>query len=117
MKISEFQNVMKERFGEEDRRRGPYFLTVVLTSEVGELADAIKKNNQDGIREELADVMFCVVSLANVFDIDLEKEVVEKYVNQSKEKIREKWPEPVEKWKNNNIMLEKFFSTESRNEV
>lgn len=116
MNISEFQNVMKERFGEEDRRRGPYFLTVVLTSEVGELADAIKKNNRDGIREELADVMFCVVSLANVFNIDLEKEVVEKYVNQSKEKIGEKWPEPVEKWKNS-VVLEKFFSTESRNEV
>ena len=116
MNISEFQNVMKERFGEEDRRRGPYFLTVVLTSEVGELADAIKKNDRDGIREELADVMFCVVSLANVFDIDLEKEVVEKYVNQSKEKIREKWPEPAEKWKNN-VMLEKFFSTESGNEL
>ena len=100
MNISEFQNVMKERFGEEDRRRGPYFLTVVLTSEVGELADAIKKNNRDEIREELADVMFCVVSLANVFDVDLEREVVEKYVNQNKEKIREKWPEPMEKWKN-----------------
>lgn len=90
---------MKEQYGEEDKKRGAYFLFVVLTAEVGELADAIKKEKSKSIEEELADIIFCCTALANYFEIDLENAIISKYVRQSKEQISKKWGEPVKEWK------------------
>lgn len=99
MEISNFQRLMKERYGKEDKERGAYFLFVVLSAELGELADALKKEKSKNIGEELADILFCCAALANYFDIDLEKVLVSKYVNQGSEQISRKWGEPVEAWK------------------
>lgn len=57
-----------------------------LTEEVGELSEAIRKNKkkgkEDGIKgtidEELYDVMYYVLALANIYDIDMEKCAYEK---------------------------------------
>ena len=102
MDLRAFQNLMKERYGEEDKRRGAYFLFVVLSAEVGELADALKKEKSKNIEEELADIIFCCTAFANYFEIDLEKALLSKYVEQSKEQISKKWGEPVEEWKGQN---------------
>ncbi|MEM2514562.1 MAG: MazG nucleotide pyrophosphohydrolase domain-containing protein [Candidatus Bathyarchaeia archaeon] len=99
MDFRTFQEQMKEQYGEEDKKRGAYFLFVVLSAEVGELADALKKEKSKNIEEELADIIFCCTALANYFEIDLEKAILSKYINQSKEKISRKWGEPVEEWK------------------
>lgn len=96
MEISTFQKLMNERYGEDDKRRGIYFLTVVLTAEVGELADAIKKNSIEEIREELSDVIFTTISLANFYGIDMEEALISKYVKQSKEQVSKDWEEPIE---------------------
>lgn len=48
--------------------------TLKLVSEVGELADEVLSRNQDGIREELGDVHFCVLSVALLAGIDLESQ-------------------------------------------
>jgi len=61
-----------------------YFLK--LSEEVGELAEALRKNHirADGdsvkgtIDEELWDVMYYVIALANCYDIDLEATIKEK---------------------------------------
>ncbi|MEM2507309.1 MAG: MazG nucleotide pyrophosphohydrolase domain-containing protein [Nitrososphaeria archaeon] len=99
MEISNFQRLMKERYGKEDRERGAYFLFVVLAAEIGELADALKKEKSKNIGEELADILFCCIALANYFGIDLEKVLLSKYVDQSSEQVSSKWGEPVEEWK------------------
>ncbi|MCS7114255.1 MAG: MazG nucleotide pyrophosphohydrolase domain-containing protein [Nitrososphaerota archaeon] len=99
MNFKTFQNIMKEQYGEEDKKRGAYFLFVVLTAEVGELADALKKEKSKNIEEELADIIFCCTALANYFEIDLEKALLFKYVKQSKEQITKKWGESIEEWK------------------
>ncbi len=55
-----------------------YFLKLI--EEVGELAEAIRKNNRmDGdnikgtIEEEISDVLYYIAVIANTYDIDLEK--------------------------------------------
>lgn len=99
MEIGSFQRLMKERYGKEDRERGAYFLFVVLAAEVGELADALKKEEAKEVGEELADISFCCIAHANYFGINLEEVLVSKYVNQSSKQISKKWGEPVEAWK------------------
>lgn len=99
MEIGSFQRLMRERYGREDKDRGAYFLFVVLSAEVGELADALKKEKSKNVSEELADIIFCCVALANYFDIDIEEVLISKYVNKSCEQVSRKWGEPVEGWK------------------
>lgn len=61
-----------------------YFLK--LSEEVGELANAIRKNeiqhNEENIKgtinEELWDVIYYAIAIANCYDIDLEKAIKEK---------------------------------------
>ena len=61
-----------------------YFLK--LSEEVGELAEALRKNHvraddatlKGTIDEELWDVMYYVIALANCYDIDLERVIKEK---------------------------------------
>lgn len=61
-----------------------YFLK--LSEEVGELANAIRKNNtqvytesiKGTVDEELWDVIYYVIAIANCYDIDLEKAIKEK---------------------------------------
>lgn len=59
-----------------------YFLR--LSEEVGELAKAINKNlvRQDGVKntidEEIWDVIYYCIALANCYDIDIEKTIKDK---------------------------------------
>lgn len=61
-----------------------YFLK--LSEEVGELANAMRKNkiqhNEENIKgtinEELWDVIYYAIAIANCYDIDLEKAIKEK---------------------------------------
>lgn len=52
----------------------------VLFEEVGELAEAVRKQDRDGVEEELCDVLFMVLSIANLYDVKPEKMLVEKYI-------------------------------------
>lgn len=52
----------------------------MLFEEVGELAESVRKRDLKGIEEELADVLFMILSLANYFGVELEKKLIEKYV-------------------------------------
>lgn len=64
--------------------KADYFLK--LSEEVGELAKAIRKNQlreQDGqvkgtVDEELWDIIYYTMALANCYDIDLEKTIKDK---------------------------------------
>ena len=60
----------------------------LLNEEVGEVASELKRTwspnydgfSQDDLADELADVLVCLLALANQFDIDLEQALVSKLV-------------------------------------
>jgi NTP pyrophosphatase (non-canonical NTP hydrolase) len=79
MEIREFQKMIRELYYERDSKRGKEKTMLWLVEEVGELAESIRKNDLESIGEEIADVFAWLVSVANLYGIDLEKEVLKKY--------------------------------------
>ncbi|ADB57097.1 MazG nucleotide pyrophosphohydrolase domain-containing protein [Archaeoglobus profundus] len=79
MRIGDFQKLIKELYYERDLKRGKEKTMLWLVEEIGELAEAVRKNDLNSIREEMADVFAWLVSLANLYDVDLESAVKEKY--------------------------------------
>ena len=75
--ISGLQQYIKAKDYRPDLKKD-YFLK--LSEEVGELAEAIRKNNtpankasfKGSVEEEIYDVVYYALAIANVFDIDLE---------------------------------------------
>lgn len=74
--IQGLQSFIREKDFHPDNRQG-YFLKLI--EEIGELAEVIRKNARLGdsggikgtIEEELYDVLYYTLALANVYDIDL----------------------------------------------
>lgn len=60
-----------------DKDRGADKTMLWLIEEVGELAEALRKGEEVG--EEIADVLAWTVSIANLYNVDIEKEVNKKY--------------------------------------
>ncbi len=81
MEISEFQNLIRELYYEKDRRRGKERTLMWLFEEMGELSKAVRENNIKSIKEEIADVIAWVFSLANLYNIDVEEALINKYPN------------------------------------
>jgi NTP pyrophosphatase (non-canonical NTP hydrolase) len=79
MEIREFQELIRELYFERDSKRGKEKTMLWLVEEIGELAEAIRKNDLNSIGEEMADVFAWLVSLANLYGVDLENEVKKKY--------------------------------------
>jgi NTP pyrophosphatase (non-canonical NTP hydrolase) len=79
MKIKDFQKRIKDNFFHKDSRRGGEKTYLWLIEEIGELSSAILHKNIENIGEELADVVAWTVSLANIYNIDLEAELEKKY--------------------------------------
>ncbi len=94
MDLEIFQKEMAKRYAEFDKTSGQFFLMTVLTAEVGELAEAVKNEDSSGVSEELADVVFSAVSIANIYGIDLSKALEEKYTSRSAKEISKTWKEP-----------------------
>lgn len=80
MELKELREKIRDKYYEIDRKSGELFLLAVLFEEVGELAEAVRKRDLKNIEEELADVLFMVLSLANYFGVDVEERLIEKYI-------------------------------------
>ena len=78
MELREFQEIMERTYGGRDRARGTAGTFLWLVEEIGELAEALRKNETAALKEEFADCLAWLVSLANVAGIDME-EAVAKY--------------------------------------
>ena len=78
LKISEFQQMMRQLYFERDKNRGVSKTFCWLIEEIGELAKSINKKNLD-FGAEFADVLAWLCSLANLYEIDLEKVALNKY--------------------------------------
>ena len=86
MDIAEFQQLIRERYYATDSARGAAATFLWFTEECGELAHAIGRlergdGDQANLREEFADVLAWLATLANVTGVDLTEAVREKYVH------------------------------------
>lgn len=73
MKISEFQQLISQKYEKRDRQRGIPATFMWFIEEVGELATALASDNPKNKEEEFADVFAWLCTLANISDVDLEK--------------------------------------------
>jgi len=81
MKISEFQNLIRDLYFKKDNNRGINATFVWLIEEIGEFARILrnKEMNINNASEELADIIAWINSLANLLNIDLESAILKKY--------------------------------------
>ena len=79
MELREFQKMIKEIYFHKDSKRGVERTFLWFVEEVGELSEAIRKNDREAMEEEFADVLAWLASLANLLGVDLEEAAKKKY--------------------------------------
>ncbi|MGA2883838.1 MAG: MazG nucleotide pyrophosphohydrolase domain-containing protein [Halobacteriota archaeon] len=90
MDLSDFQREIQERYGEIDRASGSFFLLSVLLEECGELATAIRRQ-EAAAAEEVADVVFCALSIANLLEVDVDHLLQQKYLRRGVDEVTRSW--------------------------
>ncbi|MCH2153902.1 MAG: hypothetical protein MK089_11235 [Phycisphaerales bacterium] len=83
--LRNFQALIHDRYYETDSARGVPATFLWFMEEVGELSEALAKRERgDGddqnLREEFADVMAWMATLANITGVDLADAIHEKYL-------------------------------------
>ncbi len=73
MHIREFQRFISEKYEKRDRQRGVPRTFLWFVEEVGELATALAGKHVENKREEFADVLAWLCTLANISNVDIEK--------------------------------------------
>lgn len=82
MTIHDFQKLIEQIYFVRDQARGRDGTFVWFVEEVGELAKALARPRDDGgknLREEFADVLAWLSTLASMAGVDLEAAAREKY--------------------------------------
>jgi len=80
MDLRDFQQLIEKMYSHKDRQRGSAGTFVWLMEEIGELAAAIGENSDPvNKREEFADVLAWLATLANVEGVDLSEALHAKY--------------------------------------
>lgn len=90
-RMDRLQGDLAARFAEGDRRAGVPFLAMVLMEEVGEFAEAARRGETDAQAEEIADVAFIALSIANVLGVDVEARVRAKFLEREKGDVTSSW--------------------------
>jgi NTP pyrophosphatase (non-canonical NTP hydrolase) len=80
MEISALQALIKERYFKTDNERGIFHTALWFHEEVGELSSAIASGDKENAKEEFADVLMWLMTLANLMEVDME-DAVESYLN------------------------------------
>ena len=74
MKINEFQKLIEDVYFDKDSRRGLMESFAWFVEEVGELSRELRScRNEERLREEFADVLAWLSTLASLAEIDLEE--------------------------------------------
>jgi NTP pyrophosphatase (non-canonical NTP hydrolase) len=84
MEISALQKIIKERYYKTDSERGLYHTALWFHEEVGELSSAMASGDRQNAKEEFADVLMWLLTLANLMDIDMEEVVADYLTNPGK---------------------------------
>ena len=79
MNIREFQDMMRQIYFHHDSKRGAKGTYLWLAEEVEELAEALKGEDKKALKNEFADVLAWLASLANIVDVNLEEAAMAKY--------------------------------------
>jgi len=79
MEIREFQRRIEAIYGAKDAARGSAATFQWFVEEVGELAQALRKRDAEAVREEFADCLAWLTTLASIHGVDLEAAVEAKY--------------------------------------
>jgi NTP pyrophosphatase (non-canonical NTP hydrolase) len=79
MNLEKFQELMKDLYFHRDSQRGVEKTFMWLTEELGELGRAIRIRDEEGIREEMADVLAWLCSLGNILNVNIEEAALGKY--------------------------------------
>ncbi len=77
--LASFQQLIRDMYFAKDEARGVDGTFMWLMEEIGELAAALREGSPQDQREEFADVLAWLATIANVCDIDLTESIVEKY--------------------------------------
>ena len=78
--LQDFQSLIERMYSHKDRARGAAGTFLWMMEEVGELAAAIgEKTDEANKREEFADVLAWLATLANVEGVDLSEAIHAKY--------------------------------------
>lgn len=72
MDLADFQSLMARTYGERDRARGTAATVAWLTEELGELAQSVRKGDDEARRHELGDVLAWLASLAEQLGLSLD---------------------------------------------
>jgi len=78
MHVRQFQEFIAEKYKARDLERGVSRTFMWFIEEVGELSTALASRDMENAREEFADVLAWLCTLANISEIDLE-EALKKY--------------------------------------
>ena len=84
--LKQFQQLIAKRYEATDRARGTPKTFLWFIEEVGELATALNGNDPTNLREEFADVLAWLCTLANINDVDLSQAVADKYLREDAKK-------------------------------
>lgn len=84
MEISALQQIVKERYFKTDSERGIYHTALWFHEEVGELSSAIATGDQQNAKEEFADVLMWLLTLANLMGVNMEDAVADYLKNPRK---------------------------------
>jgi len=86
MKISDFQDLLKKLYLQNDLNRGVKSTFIWLVEEIGELATVLNSTDIDKkkVSEELADIIAWAISIANILDVDIEEALFHKYPHKCK---------------------------------
>ena len=76
MEIAELQETLRRTYERRDAERGPDATFRWMTEEVGELAKALRRGDDEQLALEFSDVLAWLASLANLMGIDLEAAMV-----------------------------------------
>lgn len=77
--IKTAQELMKKLYFSKDLNRGEERTVLRLVEELGELSEAVLLKNNDKISEEIADVIAWTLSVANLYEIDVDEVFNQKY--------------------------------------
>ncbi len=85
MTLQALQSLIRDRYFETDAARGPARTFLWFMEEIGELAEAIAQlergdGDPSNLREEFADVLAWLTTLANITEVDLADAVHHKYL-------------------------------------
>ncbi|MGE3109285.1 MAG: MazG nucleotide pyrophosphohydrolase domain-containing protein [Phycisphaerales bacterium] len=82
--VTDFQELIRERYSTTDAARGTPGTFMWLIEEIGELATSLQENapgqkptrkQRDNLEEEFADVLAWLMTLANINGVDMERAI------------------------------------------